>query len=189
MLGPSTCFASKNTGFIIIDSSIPSQYRHFINETSSTLIAMSNRKDLNPWSRHFAKLALGVPPEMCPAQDAFRQALLSLSAYDLGYRITIASGMTREQVHLNPIVKLSEDLRAEAKTLLDSLVGAKPGPFGMSADDLALATCLALSHRDVSGTFSCSHRVSTDPLVSNTSADSCLSKLDVFSRIRFGSHQ
>lgn len=111
---------------------------------------MANRAELNPWTRHFAKLALGVPPGVCAAQDAFRQALLSLSSFDLGYRITIASGMSREQVHLNPIVKLSEDFRYGAKMMLDSLVEKQPGLFATSSDDLALAACLALSHRDVS---------------------------------------
>ena len=126
------------------------QYRHFIAQTASTMIAMADHDHLNPWTRHFAKLALGVPPGVSTAQDAFRSALLSLSAYDLGYRITMATGMTRADVHRNPIVKLSQEFWDETKTLLDCIVDEVPTPFSLSVDDLSLAACVALSHRDVS---------------------------------------
>lgn len=126
------------------------QYRHFIAQTASTMIAMADHDHLNPWTRHFAKLALGVPPGVSTAQDAFRSALLSLSAYDLGYRITMATGMTRADVHRNPIVKLSQEFWDETKTLLDCIVDEVQTPFSLSVDDLSLAACVALSHRDVS---------------------------------------
>lgn len=114
------------------------------------MVAMPELGHLNPWKNHFAQLALGFPPGHHLAHDAFRQGLLSLSAFDLGYRIAVSSGVTRADVHLNPVVQTSEGLRAEASKLLDLLAvqnGLLDDHLGC---DLAVGTCVSLLFRDVS---------------------------------------
>jgi hypothetical protein len=153
------------------------------------MIAMADHDHLNPWTRHFAKLALGVPPGISTAQDAFRSALLSLSAYDLGYRITMATGMTRADVHRNPIVKLSQEFWDETKTLLDCIVDEVQTPFSLSVDDLSLAACVALSHRDVSRVAATIGVLLAQACDHPIAAPVCVWTMAVLPRVRGGNDQ
>lgn len=123
-------------------------YRHFVASLADTMIAMPNHKHLNPWKIHFAKLALGKPPGQDLGHDVFRKALLSLSAYDLGYRIATSSGIALEEVYHSPVVHFSEGLRNEAGQMLEAAVVDKRLQQNSSSVDLVLGACISCSFRD-----------------------------------------
>lgn len=114
------------------------------------MIAMGDLAEINPFQFYLIPLALGKPAGSDVAHDAFRKSILAFSAYDLGYRIAASSGISKEHIHTSPIVQLSEELRLEAGQLLGEMRKRQSHRDEQIAHDLALATCVVLSFRDVS---------------------------------------
>nr|XP_031858994.1 uncharacterized protein CI109_005662 [Kwoniella shandongensis]KAA5526066.1 hypothetical protein CI109_005662 [Kwoniella shandongensis] len=119
-------------------------FRHFLNETASSLVVIPTSVEKNPWLLHTIRLALGKPYGQDVYHDAFRTALISLASLDLGMKCS----STLQHPDDNTMYNLSDDQRTTALELLgigDALNGKH---LDLNAVDLSIGTTLALAVRD-----------------------------------------
>lgn len=149
------------------------QFKHFTTQTCNIILTIPKPLAQNPWLTHFVPLALAYPYGASLTCDAFRLGILSLAAFDIGFRMSRspvlssyndgegdlelnANGSEREQLRGNAMYQLSVVQRAKALELLNvakaagELDASRAGTLEM---DLALGTALILAIRDVSCPF------------------------------------
>lgn len=122
------------------------QYRHYVNETVDSIVAIATPTARNPWRQHFAQMALGAPHGSSIAHDAFRLAILSLASFDMGFRES--GGL--DDAEDNALYAASIGQRADALKLLRSMAVLKSYQTDIAAADLAIGTAVSLCIRDVS---------------------------------------
>lgn len=123
-----------------------------MNETVESIVAVGTAKARNPWRQHFVQMALAMPYGSSIAHDALRLGILSLSSFDMGFKMAGASA-NRED---NAMLAASIEHRADALKLLRSIVVLKPYQKDNLAADLAIGTAVSLCFRDVSISECCS---------------------------------
>jgi hypothetical protein len=118
-----------------------------VNETVEAIVAVNTAKARNPWRQHFVHLALAMPHGSSIAHDALRLGILSLSSFEMGFKMS-SSIADRED---NAMLAASIEYRADALKMLRSIVVLKPYQKDNLAADLAIGTAVSLCIRDVSG--------------------------------------